>query len=65
MALAQVFSCKFCEIFKIIYFTKHLQEIISGETKTISKLELCITYAKYYYSLREPGNDRSPSSLSF
>ena len=65
MALAQVFSCKYCEIFKIIYFTKHLREIISGETKMISKLELCITYAEYYYCLREPRNDRSPSSLSF
>ena len=28
--LAQVFSCEFCEIFKIIFFTKHLWTTVSA-----------------------------------
>ena len=38
-ALAQVFSCEFCEVFKTIFFTEHLRTIAS-ENKTSKELSV-------------------------
>ena len=38
-ALAQVFSCEFCEVFKSIFFTEHLRTIAS-EDKTSKELSV-------------------------
>ena len=39
-ALAQVFSCEFCEISKNTFFTEHLQTTASDETTTWKKFIL-------------------------
>ena len=35
-ALAKVFSCEFCEIFKNTFFTEHVWATASGMTATLS-----------------------------
>ena len=37
-ALAQVFSCKFCEISKNIFFTEHLWRLLLVETLSIDRV---------------------------